>query len=288
MTEMTDDELQNRITCHIDSCRQRIPEFVKSHYSIAGAIRLNRAAWGTDMWIAPFNVFLGLPNFAVQLLATVVRVIGAKKLAGWLGRCHLGIPTTVQKLLESRLTSDLLSLPEETDAATDRLSHIVASAAQEPVSVYLHTRNVAADITAGTLTAVVGLALISQFTPGSISAGSAFAQIIATEQAVSDFWLGDSLGRIYYNMFPVTPSLTITVSTLLSVMAVLAVISAFSGVIHDPVQKITGIHSRRLHRLLDAIEESVTQSSAKGYRPKDTFFGRIYDVVDWVKALLTL
>ena len=65
------------------------------------------------------------------------------------------------------------------------------------------------------------------------------------------------------------------------------VITAFAGFLHDPVQAVTGLHQRRLHQLLDAIEESLHRHDTKGYRPKDTFFGRVYDVVDWVKGFLS-
>lgn len=77
------------------------------------------------------------------------------------------------------------------------------------------------------------------------------------------------------------------VAVLLVVMTTLAVAAAFSGVLHDPIQTVTGIHRRRLNQLLDAIEASVNQSVGKGYRPKDPFFGRVYDLVDWLKALVS-
>jgi hypothetical protein len=70
-------------------------------------------------------------------------------------------------------------------------------------------------------------------------------------------------------------------------MAAIAVVAAFSGIIHDPVQALTGIHRRRLSRFLDAIEESITRPNGKGYGPKDTFFGRAYDLVDWIKGVLS-
>ena len=39
--------------------------------------------------------------------------------------------------------------------------------------------------------------------------------------------------------------------------------------------------------MLDAIEASAIEPQAKGYRPKDTFFGRVYDLIDWFKGLLS-
>jgi uncharacterized membrane protein len=185
------------------------------------------------------------------------------------------------------LMTDLLDLSENTGDENEPVRERLAGAAREPVRIYVQTRNVAADITAGTLAALIGLVLLHQFTPGSISAGSALAHVVAKEQAVSEFAFGEILGRLYYAVFPVSPSLTIIVLALLLVMVVIAVVAALSGIIHDPIQTAAGIHRRRLNRMLDAIEASAIEPQAKGYRPKDTFFGRVYDLIDWFKGLLS-
>lgn len=284
---MNDADLQGRVASHIDACRQRIPEFVGANYSWPGAISLNRLAWGADVLVAPFNFVMGFPNFVLTVLAVFLDFFDARKAAQWLLRTHLGLPTTVQKTLTAKLMADLLDLPVNCEDATDRSRQIVAFAAREPVRIYVQTRNVAADITAGTLAAVMGVVFFNQFTPGSISAGSAIAHVIAREQAVSEFVLGEAFGRLYYAVFPVNPSLTVVVAALLLVMVTIAAVAALSGIIHDPIQALTGIHRRRLNQLLDAIEESINQSIGKGYRPKDTFFGRVYDLVDWLKGMLS-
>lgn len=284
---MPDADLQGQVADHLNACRQRIPGFVGVNYSWPGAISLNRRAWGVDVFVAPFNFVMGFPNFVLRVLAVFLDFFGARKAAQWLLRSHLGLPTTVQKTLTAKLMADLLDLPINPEDATDRSRHLVAFAAREPVRIYVQTRNVAADITAGTLAAVAGAVFFNQLTPGSISAGSAIAHAVAREQAVSGFALGEVCGRLFYAVFPVSPSLTVVVVALLLVMATIAVVAAFSGIIHDPIQTLTGIHRRRLSQLLDAIEESVNQSMGRGYRPKDTFFGRIYDLVDWIKGLLS-
>jgi hypothetical protein len=88
-------------------------------------------------------------------------------------------------------------------------------------------------------------------------------------------------------MFPVHPSPLVIVGTLLVVMVTIAVVAAFSGFLHDPLQARTGIHERRLSQLLEAIEETTNPSGDKAYRPKDVFFGRVYDFVDWLRGWLS-
>jgi hypothetical protein len=280
-------ELQENVAAHITACRLRIPRFVADNYSWPGAWRLNRQAWGWDIAIAPFNFILGFPNFLVRVLAILLELLRLRRAAHWLGHLHLGLPTRVQRNLTARVERDLLGLPEKQNQTDNPILNLIESVAVKPAQIYVQTRNVAADITAGTLAAIMGVIFFKQFTPGSFSAGSVIAQQIAREQAIGDFLFGETLGGVYYEVFPVNPSLTVITISLLGVMATIAVVAAFSGIVHDPIQSATGIHQRRLNQLLDVIEASAIQTLGKEFRPKDTFFGRIYDLVDWIKGLLS-
>jgi hypothetical protein len=287
MHNLLQSELQENVAAHITACRLRIPRFVADNYAWPGAWRLNRQAWGWDIAIAPFNFILGFPNFLLRILAMLLELLKLRRTARWLGHLHLGLPTRVQRSLTARVKCDLLGLPERDNQANNPVLHLIESVAVKPAQIYVQTRNVAADITAGTLAAIIGVIFFKQFTPGSFSAGSVIAQQIAREQAIGDFPFGETLGGVYYGLFPVNPSLTVIVITLLGVIATIAVVAAFSGIVHDPLQSATGIHQRRLNQLLDAIEASANQTPGKEYRPKDTIFGRIYDLVDWIKGLLS-
>lgn len=193
---------------------------------------------------------------------------------------HLGMPTHVHHELKAKLHSDFFELPETDESPLKK-------SISEPIDIYLQTRNIAADITAGTIAAIVGLLMFNQFTPGSISAGSVIADWAGREQAASQFLLGETLGGVWYSVFPVSPPMWLIAASFAVVMLVISVISAFAGFLHDPLQLWAGIHERRLHKLLDAVEEQLVHADdAIGFRPKDTFVGRIYDVVDWVKGLL--
>ncbi len=276
------------IAAYIEACRQRIPQFINTNYAWPGAIALNRRALGTDILAAPFNFLMGFPNFLLQTLAVVLGLLGARRAASLFARSHLGLSTSVQRTLSSRLMTQLLQLSTDAEKPGDRLCRRIHSAAQEPVRIYVQTRNVAADITAGTLAAVMGLLLLHQFTPGSLSVSAVLANLAAKQQAVSAFPFGETLGQLYYAVVPVSPSVATLGFVLLTVMAIIAVVAALSGFIHDPVQTVTGIHRRRLNRMLDAIMQSASDEEAKGYRPKDTFFGRVYDIIDWIKGLMSL
>ncbi|MEJ2619635.1 MAG: hypothetical protein P8163_05105 [Candidatus Thiodiazotropha sp.] len=275
------------IASHIQACRQRIPQFVTDHYAWPGAWQLNRKAWGWDLAIAPLNFLLGFPNFLLHLGSLIAEWLGLHRAASGLRHWHLGLPTKVQQHLASQLQNTLLDLPERPDNCDSATHRVIASLARQPAQLYIQTRNVAADITAGSIAAILGLILFSQFTPGSISAGSLLAKQLAKQQAIGDFLLGERLGELYYSLFPVSPSLGMVAVSLLTIMSVIAVVAAFSGIIHDPIQSATGIHQRRLNQMLNAIEASTGNGPDQGYRPKDTFVGRIYDLLDWIKGILS-
>ncbi|MES9851972.1 MAG: DUF6635 family protein [Candidatus Thiodiazotropha sp. L084R] len=279
-------ELKLQVTAHISACRERIPQFIKDNYAWPGAWHLNRRAWGWDIAIAPVNFILGFPNFLVRLMALLFEFLKLKRIAHWLNHLHLGFSTRIQQHLLSTLNNDLLKLPEYKKPQESSIHNLIISAASEPSKLYIQTRNVAADITAGTLAAILGLIFFHQFTPGSISAGSLIAKEIARDQAINGFLFGETLGKLYYTLAPVTPSINVILISLIVIMTIIAIVAAFSGIIHDPVQTATGIHQRRLNKLFDAIEESACSTLSKGYRPKDTFFGRVYDLIDWIKGVL--
>lgn len=260
---------------------------MESNYDWPGAVALNRLAWGADVLVAPFNFLMGFPNFLLRVLAVALELLRARRAARWLMRHHLGFRTKVQQELTTRILEDLLALPVDPAERSDPFFRCVAAAAEEPITIYVQTRNVAADITTGTLAAFAGAVVFSQFTPGSISAGAAIAQAVGREQAISEFVLGDAAGRLFYTVFPVQPSPIVVVGTLLVVMVTIAVIAAFSGFLHDPLQARTGIHTRRLKQLLAAIEQTTSPPGDRAYRPKDVFFGRLYDFMDWLRGWLS-
>ncbi len=61
--------------------------------------------------------------------------------------------------------------------------------------------------------------------------------------------------------------------------------SAFSGIIADPVQKSLGLHQRRLHRLVYALEKQWTSEHEDSkFVAHDPYVGRLMDVFDALSA----
>ena len=99
-----------------------------------------------------------------------------------------------------------------------------------------------------------GLAAYHQFTPGVTTLGAALATTIAHETAVSGFALGPWLGKIYYSLFAASTPPLLYAGVFAGMLIPLAALAAFAGVVSDPLQRALGLHQRRLHRLIDAVE----------------------------------
>jgi hypothetical protein len=61
----------------------------------------------------------------------------------------------------------------------------------------------------------------------------------------------------------------------------MSVASAFAGVIADPIQKGLGLHHRRLHRLIDAVEKQWNaEHEDSDFIAPDPYVARLVDVFD--------
>ncbi|WP_432695863.1 DUF6635 family protein [Marinobacterium sp. YM272] len=291
---------------YFNDCRARVPAFIRRHFHYPGAIATNRVALGWDMLRAPANL-LWAPVYA---LACLVKALSKKRQGlSWLyrgaERVPAGFTTRVQQQISDLIFVELLNdgkegqllenyLVEALEAlyarhACEAADHRQFIRAIEPLvadalSQYRVTRTASADITNSISCTVLGAFAFQKFTPGGIGLGVVLASMLAKTLAARDFILGETVGHWYYGWFPPEPSWTVTAGVMLAVMGALAGFAALSGMIFDPIQAVTGMHRRRLHKLLDHLERDVTRSTKSSFRPKDQFVARILDAFDLIRT----
>lgn len=296
---------------YFDDCRARVPAFIDRHFHYPGAWATNRMALGWDMLRAPINL-LWAPIYA---LACLVKFLVRNRAGlGWLyrlaDRVPAGFTTRVQAHISTLIQEELLnngqptSRPDENllesyliealEAVYARHSSEAADHQQfikliEPLvadalSQYRITRTASADITNSISCTVLGAFAFQKFTPGGIGLGVVLASVLAKTMAARDFILGETIGGWYYSVFPPEPSLATTASVMIAVMAALSAFAALSGVIFDPVQAATGLHRRRLNKLLKHLQQDVTLSTQSSFRPKDQYVARILDTFDMIRS----
>lgn len=291
---------------YFDDCRARVPTFIDRHFHYPGAITTNRRALGWDMLRAPINL-LWAPIYALACLTKILlpRRTGLIWLHSLADRVPAGFTTRVQHHISQLILVELLNngqesplleryLVEALEAVYDRhncesidhqkFSELVHPLIADTLSQYRVTRTAAADITNSIGCTVLGAFAFQKFTPGGIGLGVVLASMVAKTLAARDFILGETIGGWYYSVFPPEPSLATTASVMVTVMAALAAFAALSGVIFDPVQAAIGLHRRRLHKLLDHLQQDVTLSTQNSFRPKDQFVARILDTFDMVRS----
>ncbi len=302
----TEHIITHAVSEYFFDCRQRIPVFIQNHFTYPGTWHTNKRALGWDLVKAPINLFWAPIYLALQLIAFLMVKAHLDTPAKLLRTVPSGLTTKVQRHLGQQTFSELLGRSNNNDK--DALYQTLNTALQDMVDTdsplyadhihsieiivndaleqYRITRTASADIGNSLFSTIVGAFAFQKFTPGGFAVGLVIASWLANYLAVDNFFLGNWAGSIYYSVFPATPSLNLMILSVAAVLALLAVIASFSGLITDPVQTWTGIHRRRLEKMLDRLEKDFLEKKVGGFRPKDQFLARVLEVVDAAKAHL--
>ncbi len=228
-----------------------VERFVRARYGLRGTLALHRHALGLDLLRAPVNVALSPVFLLVRLVTPLLRWVGLTGAADWLARRHIFLRSDIAQRIEADLGGFLDDLADKglaPRAAPEMTARAVAD--------YAETRNAVAEITCSLIVLGSGLLLFHRATPGVISLAGPVAHLRAQAQAVQDFALGSWAGGMWYGAFPTELS-TFEVVLTGTVLAMLAsVVTTFAGLIADPVQLWTGIHKRRVMRLLARLDRA--------------------------------
>lgn len=291
---------------YFNRCRGRVPGFIEQHFSYPAALKTNRVAFGFDVLRAPVNLFWA-PLFA--LVSMIRFCVGRSPRLGWLyrllGRFPAGFTTRVQTHIGELVLHDLLQhgqskmslswfIAEELRGVYQQQEMSSANSVnfharmepivEEALTQYRITRTASADITNTLSCTVLGAFAFQKFTPGGIGIALILATIVSTKLAASDFFLGETLGNLYYSVFPPSPSIGVMMLTIAGVLSLLSACAALSGVISDPFQAATGLHRYRLNKMLSHMERDMLRKSSNSFRPKDQYVARIMECFDLIRA----
>ena len=87
-------------------------------------------------------------------------------------------------------------------------------------------------------------------------------------------------------MYPVAPSAELLATTAGAFAAVGAPFAVFSGTVTDPLQRLIGLHRRRLLRLIGALEDVLCSDGEGRFPLRDRYVARLIDLLDLSAALL--
>jgi hypothetical protein len=295
---------------YLNKRRALVRPFCDRHFTIQGAARLNRKAFGKDLLRSPANLVWAGPYLLARSAARLTGRLGMKRASAWLARCPPGLRTDVEQEIEWRIYTELLELPIEQpnrrfigDALfAEILAHPALAQRFIPelqqldrrarqktfrknledfLLTYTASRTAAAELTGSLLNVAAGAAAFHKFTPGTLAMGNAAAAAIAHHLAVSQFVFGSALGSLYYSIFPAAVSASILAGTLSGLLVLFGVIAAFAGLVADPVQHALHIHERKLNKLLDAMEKQLL-GKEHGYELHAAYVARVFDLWDLI------
>ncbi len=294
---------------YIQSRRDRIDDFVDQTFSAKRAWTLNKHGFGGDIVRAPFNTLMIAPTLALEGSAALLRRFGRGGVAAKLSGRNLFLQTSVARELEWRLHSEFFELPYDDERCDRRFTGdalakeiltdprliteieplVIASAQEaakpggrtwldETITAYLGTRAAATELSTLILCLTTGASLTQQMTPGLISLGPAVARSLGTVLAESG-----TFGTISAGTLP--PATVAAVGGTIGLVLTASIVSAISGVVTDPIQRKLGLHHRRLHQLLDLMEEAFIVGDRGPFIVADQYVGRVMDLADVSLAL---
>ena len=302
---------------YFQSRRSRVDGFVDRHFSLVGTLAMHRKALGWDVLKAPLNIALAVPYIGAQLTARIAGRLGAKRLSAAIASRPILLETAVGGEVEWLLMTELLELPfrqggriarkdalAETILASPRVRSALAETfeavshradypefreqLERMVATYTETRAAAAEITAAMITMAAGAATLKQLTPGAMVLGPALAGVIAYDAAVASFPFGPTLGALWYTLFPVAASPALMLGVTGGLMVAAAIVAAFSGIVADPVQRLVGLHRRRLIRFIDALETQFNGENTRGFFARDHYVARLLTLFELLSGIYRL
>jgi hypothetical protein len=309
-TTLAREIVEDSIRRYIASRRAKVDEFTQKHFSRRGAWALNRRGIGGDIVKAPLNTLMVAPTLALEGAAYVARKANRPEIARKLTSKELFLKTDVANELEWLLYTEFFELPYAhrgenwRRASGDALAReilsdprliaqlepMVLAAAreaakpggrawlEETLTAYLGTRSATTELTTLVLCLSTGATLAHQVTPGLISLGTAVSKVAEGVLAAKGISGGALLGVL-------PPATAAAIGGTAAIVATASVLSAVSGAVTDPIQQSLGLHQRRLHQVLDLMEEAFLSGDRAPFVVADQYVGRIMDIADVGLAL---
>jgi hypothetical protein len=262
-----------------------------------------------DLLRAPANLVLAVPNAGAKLAAAGLHAAGARGAAGRLRSLRLLLQTDVGREIHWLVMTELLELPWRVGDRTSSRDALAEAVLSDPrveaiarevlgaigrhggdvafrarlettLGAYTDTRAAAAEIATALTLLGTGAIGVHQVTPGAMTLGPALAATMAQQAAIASFPLGSTLGGLWYSAFPAAVSPALAAGLTGGLMLGAAALSAFAGIVTDPLQRRLGVHRRRLERLVDALERQWVDGGDGAFVVRDHYAARLLDFLD--------
>jgi hypothetical protein len=251
--------------------RQKVNSFVESHFSLPDTFLILKKNILADLLFYPLNALWSIPYVSAKKSVEFLDKLGWMKFNSVFERVPSGFKTRYQKEIEKMIVTELLE-PSVLMEALGKNPQFVAQVREgvlhqiEPkisqevckeLDKYLASQVLISDVASSMMTLLAGRLFFGDESLGVFGIGDRIARAMARDRAASKFFLGKGAGSVFYKVFPVAPSRTQVFLATLAVGLLLTGFSLLTSVLSDPLRKTLGLQQRKLHSLLDNLEEKL-------------------------------
>ena len=277
--------VEKEFTAYFARCRSRIAKLSQAEFSWLGTWNSKRRGLVLDLAITSFNVVLAVPAVFVRRAVTFFDRNGYKTAAGYFKKIPTGIQTRYQKEIEKRIWTELFGFNELPHSRDERerainqvlekefsknLHHLelglkLAPIMEIEIEEFFAKRAYISDLMSAAVTWGSAWFLFRDSSLGIMDLGGKVAHQHAKKEAASHFFLGESLGRSYYNMVPVKTAKSDVYGASLAILVSITALAILASYFSEPVQLALGIQTRQLNQLIDTIENNVLLAVMRVY-----------------------
>ncbi|UCB47581.1 MAG: hypothetical protein JSW56_10365, partial [Deltaproteobacteria bacterium] len=203
------------IEAYIESRKEKVPHFVRKHFSFKGAVKLNRKAFSSDLYKVPLNVAWTIPYLTLRGSSSLLKRMGLEKFPSHVERLPVGFETKVQKEISWLIFTELLEIPyaqgnrrSEKDALLENILNqpdisslfmgdlsTIYSKSKDPrfrpaleknLMAYSRSRTAASELAGNIISLSAGASVFGKMTPGALTVGGGLAATIAQQAAISN------------------------------------------------------------------------------------------------------
>jgi len=220
---------------YVQDCEARVKDFIRRHYSFRGALKIHMHAIGWDVLRMPLNIIWSVVNIVLALVGFIVGLLGLGKVQQWIRKIPPGLETDMDRQISWLIVTELLELPFEQGHKVSNNDALMTEILKDPelrlllnevldafvtpshspefrgnleakLAEYGATRMASSDLASNAALLVTSKIALGQASFGTLSAGAMVSASVANSAAVSNFWLGSTVGSYYYAIFPVAAS----------------------------------------------------------------------------------
>lgn len=255
-------KLEQSVRDYIESRRSLVDTFVANHFDLNESVLFHKQSAKIDLIKHPLNVLLSAPIVAFKKIMHWLEYQGLHWPEHFLHKLNHILQTGYDKKIEKIILTELFEI--------DRQSYIndknLETKLSEEIADYLERRAAFTDLSASVFMLISGWLFAGKLTSSILFIGEKIAHSYAKKKAVSNFFLGEGVGSVFYGIFPAqaSPQQIFTATLILAIFFVL--LAYLANVMSDPLQKKLGLQHKKLHRALDSLEIKMLVYIDRHYR----------------------